>query len=248
MREPVLRVEHLTKFYTSFVLRDASFSLSPGSIMGVIGCDGAGKTILLKCLLGLVRPTAGTVRFFGLDQASHVNEIKQRIGYYDAAVSIYPKRKVKDIAGASRRFYEGWDDEAYRRHLKTLDMDPHRSPVQMGETGQAKLNMLMALSHHAELLILDEPTVGLSTAGQAELHECFKNLRRVGVAVLFTTPDTSDLEGCADDITYMRGGRVIASEQLVDFINYRRIRGFGNSLDKIMFHYEREAPREGTVV
>ena len=115
--------------------------------------------------------------------------------------------------------------------------------MQLGEAGQIKLFMLLSLSHQAELLILDEPTTGKRPAVREELQELFKTLRREGVAILFTTSDTSDLDRCADDITYLREGTVIASEELVDFINYRRIRGFGNNLDKIMLHYEKETSK-----
>ena len=240
MKEPVLRVERLTKFYSGFILRGATFSVYPGRIMGMIGRDGAGKTTALKCALGLERPTAGTVRFFGLDQAGHDVEIKQRTGFLAASMEFYPRKKIRDIAAAVSRFYDTWDEGAYQKYLTMLDINPQKSPAQLGEAGQIKLFMLLSLSHQAELLILDEPTTGKRPAVREELLELFKTLRSEGTAILFTTSDTSDLDRCADDITYLREGTVIASEELVDFINYRRIRGFGNNLDKIMLHYEKE--------
>ena len=246
MRETVLRVEHLMKVYPKFVLRDLSFSVSSGSIMGLFGRDGAGKTTALKCVLGLVRPTAGAVRFFGADWASAQTEIKQRIGYAEQGMAFYPRKKVKEIAAVTRRFYPDWSDEAYRRWLRLLDIDPERPCSQFREGTEIKLGILLALGHSAEVLLLDDPTAGINPAAREEMAELLCALRRENVAILFSTNSTSDMDRCADDITYLREGQQMASEQLVDFINYRRMRGFGGTLEKIMLHYEKETRNEGT--
>ena len=244
MRETVLRVEHLMKVYPKFVLRDLSFSVNSGSIMGLFGRDGAGKTTALKCVMGLVRPTAGTVRFFGADWNSAQTEIKQRIGYAEKGMTFYPRKKVKEIAAVTRRFYPGWSEEAYQRSLRLLDIDPDRPCSQLREGTEIKLGILLALGHGAEMLLLDDPTDGINPAAREEMVELLRTLRRENIAVVFSTGSAADMDRCADDITYLREGQEMASEQLVDFINYRRMRGFGATLEKIMLQYEKETRNE----
>ena len=240
----ILEVEHLSKSYPKFMLRDISFRVDAGSIMGFIGRNGAGKSTTLKCLLGLVHPSAGSIRYFGMDWQEHEHEIKQRIGFSGGAVDYYKRKKISDIIEVTKRFYDNWDEELYRRYLRKFDLDLAKTPVELSEGMKVKLNLLLALCHRAELLILDEPTSGLDPVAREELVEIFKYLRSAGTAILFSTHITSDLEKCADDITYLRDGQLIASEQLVDFITYRRVRGFGNTLEKIMLHYEKEGLHE----
>ena len=237
----VLEVSHLTKTYPKFMLRDISFQVSAGSIMGFIGRNGAGKTTTLKCLMGLVYPSGGSIRYFGMDWAEHEREIKQRIGFSGGAVDYYKRKKISEIMDVTSRFYENWDDGAYQRFLKKFDIDMEKTPAQLSEGMKVKLNLLTALCHKADLLILDEPTSGLDPVAREEIVDIFKYLRKEGASILFSTHITSDLEKCADDITYIREGQLVASEQLVDFITYRRVRGFGNTLEKIMLHYEKEA-------
>lgn len=242
--ETVLEVSHLTKEYPKFRLTDVSFQLRRGTIMGFIGRNGAGKTTTLKALMGLVKPSGGTVRYFGLDWAGHEGEIKERIGWSGGAVDYYKRRKISEIAGVTRRFYDHWDDRAYQRYLRLFRLEEDKTPLELSEGMKVKLGLTLALSHGAEVLLLDEPTSGLDPVSREELVEVFRYLRRQGTTILFSTHITTDLEKCADDITYIREGRVVASEALVDFINYRRVRGFGNTLEKIMVQYEKEAWNE----
>ena len=103
---------------------------------------------------------------------------------------------------------------------------------------RVKLNLTLALSHHAELLILDEPTSGLDPVSRAELLDVFTVLRDQGTAILFSTHITTDLEACADDVTYLAAGKMIASEPMEAFLKR------GPSLQEIMVHYEKEDLRE----
>ena len=237
----VLEVESLAKSYPGFRLKDVSFALRRGSIMGLIGRNGAGKTTILKCLLGLVHPDGGSVRFFGRDWASDEAKIKPRIGYSGGNTVCYGKKTVAEIAAMTRRFYPHWEDEAWDDWLRRFSLDPAKTPEQLSEGMKVKLNLALALSHHAEVLILDEPSSGLDPVSREEMVTIFKRLKIQGVSILFSTHITSDLEKCADDITYIREGELAASEPLADFVAYRRVRGFGSNLENIMIHYEKEA-------
>ena len=205
----VLDVQGLCKTYPAFRLEDVSFSVEAGSIMGFIGRNGAGKTTTLKSLLGLVHPDAGKVECFWLDFAAHESEIKQRIGYVVSTDGYYKKKKIRTITDVTRTFYPNWDEEAYRHYLEVFHLDEEKAPAQLSEGMKVKYSISLALSHRAELLILDEPTSGLDPVSRAELLDVFTQLRDKGTSILFSTHITSDLEACADGITYIKNGRLL---------------------------------------
>ncbi len=237
----VLEVRELRKQYPSFLLDDVSFTLEEGRIMGFIGRNGAGKPTTLKSILRLVHPDGGEVRVFGTDMLSHEREIKQRLGYAGGAVDYYKRKKIKEIVAVTRSFYENWDDAAYRRYMDAFSLDENKTPLQLSEGMRVKFSLVLSLSHQAELLILDEPTSGLDPVSRAELLETFRFLKEKGVSILFSTHITTDLENCADDITYIAKGKLIASEPLDAFLARSAAEGAGENLERIMVHYEKEA-------
>ncbi len=241
---PLLEVDGLRKEYPKFSLGPVSFALEPGRIMGFIGRNGAGKTTTLKSILHIVRPDAGTLRYFGLDFGENERAIKQRVGFAGGAVDWYPRRRIRDIVDVTRRFYDNWDDGAYRKYMDAFSLDPEKTPRELSEGMKVKLNLALALSHRAELLILDEPTSGLDPVSREELLDVFRILREHGAAILFSTHITSDLDKCADDITYIKQGQLVASEPLPDFLAAHRDRGEGENLEEIMVFYEKEDLRE----
>ena len=231
---PVLEVQGLCQTYPKFRLENVSFQLEKGRIMGLIGRNGAGKTTTLKSLLNLVHPDCGTRTFFGLDLDQHEQEIKCRIGYAGGAVDFYRRKKIRLLADVTKQFYPNWDESAYRKYLDVFALDEDKTPGELSEGMRVKLNLTLALSHHAELLILDEPTSGLDPVSRADLLDVFSILRDQGTSILFSTHITTDLEACADDVTYLAAGRMIASEPMETFLKR------GPSLQEIMVQYEKE--------
>ena len=214
----VLSVDHLCKDYPKFQLKGVSFQVESGSIMGFIGRNGAGKTTTLKSLMNLVHPTSGDITFFGMSMKDSENEIKQRIGYATGGVHYYQRKKIKDIVAITKPFYENWDDTMYRHYMELFSLDEEKKLQELSEGMKVKFNLTMALSHHADFLILDEPTSGLDPVSREELLEVFLDIAAEGVAILFSTHITSDLDKCADSITYIRKGEILASEKSEQFI------------------------------
>ena len=173
----VLRVDRISKEYPGFLLQSVSFAVEEGTIMGFIGRNGAGKTTTLKSILNMVPIKEGTVEYFGLDLKEHETAIKQRIGYAGGAVDFYKKKKVRKLIEITKRFYAHWDDEIYRKYMKMFSLDENKTPSELSEGMKVKLNLVIALSHGAELLILDEPTSGLDPVSREELLEIFKYLK-----------------------------------------------------------------------
>lgn len=230
----VLKVTNLTKNYPKFSLQEVSFSVESRKIMGFIGRNGAGKTTTLKSIMNMVHINSGSIEFFGLDMTKKEMEIKQRIGYASGIVDYYKKKKIKKLLAITKRFYHQWNDELCNHYLEVFSLDTTKRPAELSEGMKVKLNLAIALSHNAELLILDEPTSGLDPISRSELLEIFKLLRKKGVSILFSTHITSDLDQCADDITYIRDGKIIYTGSLTDFTN-------GSTLEDVMVQQEKEA-------
>ncbi len=214
---PLCEIKNLNKSYSSFTLSEISFELSAGRICGFIGRNGAGKTTTIKSVLGLVHPDCGEISFFGLPFSGNEREIKRRIGYQAGAVNYYPKKKIKDIVAVTKTFYPNWNDETYREYLEMFSLDESKTPSELSEGMKVKFNLLLALSHGAEILILDEPTSGLDPFSRDELLFLLIELKNRGVAILFSTHIISDIEKCADDILYIRKGSIFAYCSKEDF-------------------------------
>ena len=235
----IVDVQHLVKEYPSFRLDDVSFGIEAGHITGFIGRNGAGKTTTIKSMLNLVHPTSGLVSYFGMPLAGNEAAIKRRIGYSTGTVSWYPRKKIRDIVAVTKRFYETWDEEAYRKYLSMFSLDDSKTPLELSEGMKVKCNLMLALSHHAEVLILDEPTSGLDPFSRDELLEIFLELKKEGVAVFFSTHIISDIEKCADDIIYLSQGKLVATASKETFIH--EFSQDGESLEETMLRMERGA-------
>ena len=231
----VLKVVNLTKKYPKFELKDVSFSIEKGSIMGFVGRNGAGKTTTLKCLLNLVHSDGGEIELFGLNYAENENDIKQRLGYSSGGVDFYSMVTLKKIIEVSKMFYDNWNEEAYHTYMEEFNLDENKKVKELSEGMKVKFNLVVALSHNAELLILDEPTSGLDPVSRDEILQIFKKLARHGVSILFSTHITSDLDKTADHITYIKKGQIVASLPKDDFVA-----SFGGgNLEDIMLRIER---------
>lgn len=232
----VLTAQNISKAYPGFQLKNVSFSLEEGSIMGLIGRNGAGKTTTLSSLLNLVHADSGTASFFGMDPRDSEWEIKQRLGFVSGGAEWYSRKKCGTITQVTRRFYRDWDDSAYRRYLSLFQLSEEKTPAELSAGMKVKYSLALALSHRARLLILDEPTSGLDPVSREELLDVFLSLvREEGVSILFSTHITSDLEKCADSLTYIRKGEALYSGPIKDFLGKYHVVRFA----------EKPAPSQG---
>lgn len=231
----MLNVTNLCKQYERFELKNVSFSLEPGYIMGFVGRNGAGKTTTLKSMLNLVHPDGGSVNMFGMDFIPNELAIKQKISFMFGGIHCYPKKKIKDISNVVKRFYDEWNDAAYEAYLTRFELDPEKRVDELSEGMKVKFNLALALSHNAKLLILDEPLNGLDPVSRDDLVELFQELIEDGErSILFSTHITSDLDKCADYITFIQDGEVIESSTKDDlFAAYRIVKGTPEQLESL---------------
>ena len=215
----LLQVKHLNKHYPEFALKDISFDVKPGRIMGLIGKNGAGKSTTLKSILNMVQPESGTVSMLGKDFYEHEKECKQNIGVVFGGIDFYPLKKLSAITDVTRRFYRKWDQQLYKDYLRQFSLDESKQFRSLSNGMKVKYLLALALSHHAVLYILDEPTSGLDPVSRDEILHIFTRIVKDGKrSVLFSTHITSDLDRCADDITYIQNGMVLKSTDKETFL------------------------------
>jgi ABC-2 type transport system ATP-binding protein len=230
-----LIVKNLTKKYKTFLLDNISFTIPKGYIMGFIGENGAGKTTTINALLNVISRDSGEVNVLGKNIDVHEIEVKKKIGYVSGE-SFYPKNKVKEFTDIYKRFYSSWDETAYQSYLEKFKLDSNKKLDELSKGMRMKYSIALALSHQAELLIMDEPTSGLDPVARDNLLEVFQSIVEAGeVSILFSTHITSDLEKCADYITFIKEGKLIESCSRDDLIDkYRIVNGTKEQLPKVM--------------
>lgn len=222
-----LAIRNLNKSYEKFKLKDVSFTLQEGTIMGFIGRNGAGKTTTLKSILNYVHADSGEVYFFGKNFKNNEDEIKQNIGFVSGGINYYQMKKLKVITNVTKKFYQNWDQKAYEAYMKRFKLDPEKRVKELSEGMKVKYQLVLALSHHAKLMIFDEPTSGLDPVSRDDLLDLFITLTEEDkITILFSTHITSDLEKCAGYITYIKEGEILASTERKTFMDsYRLVKG-----------------------
>ena len=215
----ILTVRGLCKRYPAFSLKNVSFSVEPGEIMGFIGRNGAGKTTTLKSIMNLVHYDDGYIAAFGKEMNAHELENKQRIGFALSELNYYPNRTIRCLADVTKRFYKNFDEGKFKEYCKLFDLDVSKKLEQLSSGMKVKYSVVIALSHKAELLILDEPTSGLDPVSRDEILDIFREIvKSKERAILFSTHITSDLDKCATGITYIHGGEIVYTGKKSDFI------------------------------
>lgn len=219
----VLKIKNLCKKYDNFYLNNVSFTIDKGKIMGFIGRNGAGKSTTFKSMLNFVHSDSGDIIFFGEKFNEKEFNIKQRIGFVSGGIDYYPKKKLSVITEVTKQFYKRWDEEAYKRYMKLFKLVEDKTPDELSAGMKIKYSLVLALSHNAELLILDEPTSGLDPISREELLDIFLDLANKGISILFSTHIISDIEKCADNITYIKNGQVLVSDDIREFISKYKV-------------------------
>jgi len=254
MSNTLLDVRAVSKNYGSFALRDVSFSIPKGYIMGLIGPNGAGKTTLIHLILNLLRRDSGEILVFGMDNIADDSAIKQQVGVVFDSVPYVEDWKVKDVGKAMSLFYDGWNQSRFLELAEKFRLDMGKKVKELSRGMQTKLMLACALAHEAKLLILDEPTSGMDPVARDELMDMLRQYIADGEkSVLFSTHITSDLERAADFITYIRNGQLFFTGPTDEFLDeWRLLKGGRNDLtnelrEKIVGLREHHAGFDGLV-
>ncbi len=206
-----LTVSGLTKTYPDFVLDQVSFSVPSGSIVGLIGENGAGKSTTINAALGLIQKEAGQVSVLGREGLD--GDTKEEIGVvFDG--SNYPEiLSPRKLNGVMRNIYRSWDETAYFRLLQQFSLPPDKPLKQFSKGMKMKLAIAVALSHHSRLLILDEATSGLDPVIRDDILDMLLDfVQEEDHSILVSSHITSDLEKIADYIVFIHAGKVVFSK------------------------------------
>ena len=215
-----LTLEKVNKKYPTFSLKDVSFSIQPGQIMGFIGRNGAGKTTTLKSIMNLIHYDSGKIMAFGTDMKENELANKQRIGFALSELNYYPNKTIRQLMQVTKKFYKNFDDAKFEQVCKLFNLNIDKKLEELSSGMKVKYSVAIALSHHAELLILDEPTSGLDPVSRDEILDIFREIVKSGErAILFSTHITSDLDKCASNITYIHDGSIVYTGTKKEFVS-----------------------------
>ena len=209
----MVSVKNLRKHYGDFSL-DLTMEIPDGRITGLVGKNGAGKSTTIKSVLGLIRPDGGTVRVFDKNAEELTTKDKQKIGVAlsDSGFSAY--LTIRDIAKILEKMYDNFDRKTFLETCRHYDL-PENKMLQKFSTGmKAKFRVLVALSHDARLLIMDEPTAGMDVEARNEILDIIRGYltEKEDRAVLITSHIATDLEGLCDDIYLIHKGKILLHE------------------------------------
>ncbi|MDE7361343.1 MAG: ABC transporter ATP-binding protein [Oscillospiraceae bacterium] len=208
--ENAIEISGVTKRYEGFTLDNVSFNVPKGSIMGFIGQNGAGKTTTIRSLLNITNIDEGEIRLLGLEHVKDEFEIKKRLAVVFDELPFHDVFNAADMARIFEGLYPEWDNAAYSAYLERFKLPPKKKIGQYSKGMKMKLQIACALSHNAELLVMDEATTGLDPVVRDEiLHIFMEYLQNGERSILMSSHITGDLEKIADSVTFIDKGKIL---------------------------------------
>ena len=209
---PIIELKNLTRRYGKVdAVNGLSLTVRPGRCYGMFGRNGAGKTTTIKCLLNLLRPTSGTARVFGLDPQKNEVAVKSRLTYVPDSVAFYPWMSVRDTLAYLASFRKHWNRDIETDLLQRFQLDPNQKADRLSRGQKTQLALIGAICPEPELLVLDEPTMGLDPIVRREFIETVIGAYQSGEpqprTVFVSTHLISEFEGLIDEFTIIEQGR-----------------------------------------
>ena len=214
--ENAIELQHVEKRYGDFALSDVSFSLPAGCVLGLIGENGAGKSTLIRMMLGACRADSGSIRVLGqeADGGRSFAQLRQRLGVVLDESCLPEELNAPQIGRMMRGIYRGWEDETFAALCKRFALPADKTVRQYSRGMKMKLAIACALSHGAELLLLDEATGGLDPVVRDEILDLLcEYTRDASHSILMSSHIVSDLEKICDYLVFLHGGRVILATE-----------------------------------
>ena len=209
--DDVVAVERLVKHYgATQAVRDISFTVRRNEILGFLGPNGAGKTTTIRCLLDLLRPTAGRVAVFGLDARRDGVAIRSRLAYLPGELRLPERQTAAELLASMGRLRGGFDPVRRDELAARLELDLARPMRNLSSGNRRKVALLLAFLWPVELLVLDEPTNGLDPLMQREFLRLVREAQARGATVLLSSHVLSEVQRAADRVVVLRAGEVVA--------------------------------------
>ena len=226
MDNTALDISGLTKRYRDFTLDSVSFSVPYGTIMGVVGENGAGKTTTIDCILNTIARDSGEIKIFGKEMQDRDTDTREKIGVVYDGDNFPGYWSARQLSQVMDGLYSQWDNALFQKYLKDFKLPVNRKIKHYSRGMTMKLAIAAALSHHPQLLILDEATSGLDPIMRDEMLDVFLEfVQEEDHSILLSSHITSDLEKVADYITFIHDGKLILTASKDDLIyNYAVMR------------------------
>lgn len=209
----MLELRNVKKKYKDFEL-DCSMCVPAGTVVGLIGANGAGKSTAFKSILNLIHKDSGEITLFGKDAATLTTKEREKLGVVLADSGVSGYLTVKDVISVFEHLYSEFDKEGFLRGCEKFHIPMDKKIKEFSTGMKRKLQVLLAISHNAELLILDEPTSGMDVIAREELLDMLRAyMETEDRAILISSHISSDLEGICDEIYMIDQGKIILHEE-----------------------------------
>lgn len=217
--ENAIEISHLSKKYDGFALQDISLTVPKGCIMGFIGQNGAGKTTTIRSILNMMPLDSGIIHVLGYDHEKEECKAKEHIGFVFDEMGFHKVLNATDLNKMFRNIYKNWDETAFFQNLERFGLPKKKAVGKFSRGMQMKLQIAVALSHQAKLLIMDEPTSGLDPVVRNEILDIFLEfVQNEEHTILLSSHITSDLERIADYITFIDQGKILLSGERISIL------------------------------
>jgi len=208
---PALRITGLVKDYGRVhAVRGIDLEVRRGEVFGFLGPNGAGKTTTIRCILDLLRPTAGRIEVLGLDPRSDGVAVRQRIAYVPGELRLPERQTGHQLVAAIARLRGGLPADRERELAERLGVDLSRRLRDLSSGNRRKVALLLAFLSNAELLVLDEPTNGLDPLMQHEFLRLAREAREAGTTIFLSSHVLSEVQRAADRVAVVRSGKIVA--------------------------------------
>jgi ABC-2 type transport system ATP-binding protein len=210
MTAPAVVFEGVSRrFGRTVALDGVGFTVAPGSVLGLVGRNGAGKTTALRLALGTLWPDSGRIRTLGLDPVVNGIDVKSRVALLSEESALYPWMTIDEILRFTAALHSRWDKALAERMARDLDLDPGKRIRELSRGTRAKVALVLAVAARPELLLLDDPTAGLDPLVRREvLDGVLQSVSHEGGAVVYASHLVHDVERVADRIIVLDGGAI----------------------------------------
>ncbi|QTM97938.1 ATP-binding cassette domain-containing protein [Sediminibacillus dalangtanensis] len=219
----VVKVHGLQKNFGKFqALKDVTFTVEPGEVVGFIGPNGAGKSTTIRTLLGIIKRDAGNVEIFGKDVWKDSLDIHKRISYVPGDVSLWGSLTGGEIIDLFLKLHGGGDKQKRDYLIKRFELDPKKKAKGYSKGNRQKVGLIAALSVDSDLYIFDEPTSGLDPLMEAIFQEEVEKIKESGKSILLSSHILSEVERLADKVVIIRQGEIVETGTLDDLRHLAR--------------------------
>lgn len=229
-----IEIKNLKKDFNNFSLKIEDLKIPKGFVTGFIGPNGSGKTTTIKLILQMLKKDEGSIKLFGKEYESNDLSLKEKISFIGDFNGYLQEAKLSRIKKSLSVFYKNWDEELYKKYMKDFELNENKVYKELSKGQQKKFEIVMTLSHHPEIIIMDEPTANLDPLVRNEVLEMLQErIEEDNATVFFSTHITSDLDKIGDYLVFIYKGKIFLADDKDSILqNHVIVKGKNELLQK----------------